>query len=46
MGFPDSFEIPVSDTQAYRQFGNSVIVPAISSVARTVTPHLFQTQMQ
>jgi DNA (cytosine-5)-methyltransferase 1 len=46
MGFPDSFEIPVSDTQAYRQFGNSVIVPAISSVARTVTPHLLQTQMQ
>ncbi|MBQ7557084.1 MAG: DNA (cytosine-5-)-methyltransferase, partial [Lachnospiraceae bacterium] len=24
-GFPDSFEIPVSDTQAYRQFGNSVV---------------------
>jgi DNA (cytosine-5)-methyltransferase 1 len=46
MGFPDSFEIPVSDTQAYRQFGNSVIVPAISSVARTVTPHLHQTKVQ
>jgi hypothetical protein len=28
MGFPDTFKIPVSDTQAYRQFGNSVAVPA------------------
>lgn len=26
MGYPDSFSIPVSDTQAYRQFGNSVAV--------------------
>ena len=33
-GFPDSFEIPVSDTQAYRQFGNSVCVPAVAAVAR------------
>ncbi len=33
MGFPDSFEIPVSDTQAYRQFGNSVVVPLISRIA-------------
>ena len=29
MGFPDNFEIPVSDTQAYKQFGNSVVVPII-----------------
>jgi DNA (cytosine-5)-methyltransferase 1 len=34
MGFPDQFVIPVSDTQAYRQFGNSVVVPAIAAVAR------------
>ena len=33
-GFPDSFVIPVSDTQAYRQFGNSVCVPAVAAVAR------------
>lgn len=32
-GFPDSFIIPVSDTQAYRQFGNSVAVPVIRAVA-------------
>ena len=28
-GFPDNFLIPVSDNQAYRQFGNSVVVPAV-----------------
>jgi DNA (cytosine-5)-methyltransferase 1 len=33
MGFPDLFQIPVSDTQAYRQFGNSVVVPVIRTVA-------------
>jgi DNA (cytosine-5)-methyltransferase 1 len=32
-GFPDIFKIPVSDTQAYRQFGNSVVVPLIENVA-------------
>lgn len=32
-GFPDSFKIPVSDTQAYKQFGNSVVVPLIENVA-------------
>lgn len=32
-GFPDSFEIPVSDVQAYKQFGNSVSVPVIEAIA-------------
>jgi DNA (cytosine-5)-methyltransferase 1 len=32
-GFPDSFKIPVSDTQAYKQFGNSVCVPVINRIA-------------
>jgi DNA (cytosine-5)-methyltransferase 1 len=42
MGFPDSFVIPpsVSDTQAYRQFGNSVIVPAMQEVARLMKPSI------
>ena len=35
-GFPDEFKIPVSDTQAYRQFGNSVVVPLMSDVAGLV----------
>lgn len=37
MGFSDSFQIPVSDTQAYRQFGNSVVVPVISAIAKLMT---------
>ena len=40
MGFPDSFRIPVSDTQAYRQFGNSVVVPAVTAVARLMVASL------
>lgn len=40
MGFKDDFVIPVSDTQAYRQFGNSVVVPVVSEVARAMFPHL------
>ncbi len=37
-GFPDSFHIPVSDTQAYKQFGNSVAVPVIAAVAQAMRP--------
>ena len=33
-GFPEEFIIPVSDTQAYKQFGNSVAVPVIRAVAK------------
>ena len=32
-GFPDSFRIVVSDTQAYKQFGNSVVVPLMTNVS-------------
>ena len=39
-GFPDSFKITVSDTQAYRQFGNSVVVPLMSAVAQLVCSKL------
>lgn len=35
-GFPEDFKIPVSDTQAYKQFGNSVVVPLIENVARLI----------
>ena len=38
MGFPDTFKIPVSDTRAYKQFGNSVIVPVMDAVARAMQP--------
>ncbi len=36
MGFDDNFKIPVSDTQAYRQFGNSVAVPVFTEVAKEI----------
>ena len=40
MGFDDDFVIPVSDTQAYKQFGNSVVVPAMAAVAQLMRPHI------
>ncbi|MBE6453933.1 MAG: DNA (cytosine-5-)-methyltransferase [Alphaproteobacteria bacterium] len=33
-GFPETFIIPVSDTQAYKQFGNSVAVPVVRAIAK------------
>ncbi len=36
MGYPENFKITVSDTQAYRQFGNSVVVPVIERIAHQV----------
>ncbi|MFC0679810.1 DNA (cytosine-5-)-methyltransferase [Lysobacter korlensis] len=40
MGYPDTFRIPVSDTRAYKQFGNSVVVPVIGAVAELIVPLL------
>jgi len=40
MGYDDTFRIPVSDTQAYRQFGNSVAVPVFAAVAHNMRPHI------
>jgi DNA (cytosine-5)-methyltransferase 1 len=46
MGFdPDRntrMEIPVSDTQAYKQFGNAVVVPVVSEIARYMQPHIMR----
>ena len=42
MGFPDNFGIPVSDTQSYRQFGNSVVAPVMAEVARIMKPHVLE----
>jgi len=39
-GFSDDFLIPVSDTQAYKQFGNSVVVPLMTEVAKSVISSL------
>lgn len=39
-GFPDTFKIVVSDTQAYKQFGNSVVVPLMENVAMLIVDKL------
>ncbi len=39
-GFPENFKIPVSDTQAYRQFGNSVVVPLMENIAKLIVTKL------
>lgn len=46
MGFPDSLRIPVSDTRAYKQFGNSVVVPVIGAVARAMQPMILESIRQ
>lgn len=44
MGFDEGrnskFIIPVSDTQAYRQFGNSVVVPVVKEIAKIMQPYI------
>ena len=43
MGYPDEYIIDkVSDVQAYRQFGNSVVVPLITAVAKNIVSTLFK----
>ena len=37
-GFPDTFKITVSDTQAYKQFGNSVPINVIRAIAKNLVP--------
>jgi DNA (cytosine-5)-methyltransferase 1 len=39
-GFPDKFIIKVSDTQAYKQFGNSVAIPAVQAVVGNILKEL------
>jgi DNA (cytosine-5)-methyltransferase 1 len=45
-GFPDSFKIPVSDAQAYKQFGNSVSVPVVHAIAREIIKKLDDVERQ
>lgn len=48
MGFSapgeDTFKIPVSDTQAYKQFGNSVVVPVFQAIAQMMKPRILAAQ--
>jgi DNA (cytosine-5)-methyltransferase 1 len=41
MGYPDTFKIVCSDTRAYKQFGNSVVVPILERIACSVVSTLF-----
>ena len=44
-GFPEEFSILVSDTQAYRQFGNSVSIPVIKAIAKSIYNSLSKVQI-
>ena len=46
MGFPDSYKLVVSDTQAYRQFGNSVVMPVMREAARLMKPFILAEHFQ
>lgn len=41
MGYPESYQIVCSDTRAYKQFGNSVVVPVVKEIAQKIVQTLF-----
>jgi DNA (cytosine-5)-methyltransferase 1 len=46
MGFNEKYVIPVSDSQAYRLFGTSSVVPVIKSIAKSIVPYVISTIQQ
>jgi DNA (cytosine-5)-methyltransferase 1 len=44
-GFPEEFIIPVSNAQAYKQFGNSVCINVIDAVAKQMVAYLKKYQI-
>tara|TARA_Y100001936_G_scaffold7871_1_gene7007 strand:- start:7605 stop:8585 length:981 start_codon:yes stop_codon:yes gene_type:complete len=46
MGFPKSFKIEVSDNQAYRQFGNAVVVPVVKEIAKSIVKTMHQNKVR
>lgn len=46
MGLPDTYRIPVSDTRAYKQFGNCVAVPVIKEAARLMSQFITEDRSQ
>lgn len=46
MGFPKKFKITVSDTRAYKCFGNSVVVPVVERLAKQMVKHKILTKEQ
>ena len=45
MGFPKECQVVVSDTQAYKQLGNAVVVPAIETAGKQVVEHLLSKKL-
>lgn len=45
-GYPDTFKIVVSDTQAYKQFGNSVVVPLVTQVAELIVAEVCKVKQE
>ena len=45
-GYPDEYRIVVSDTQAYKQFGNSVVVPLVAQVANLIKKKLAELEKE
>lgn len=41
-GYPDEYQITVSDTQAYKQFGNSVVVPLVTAIAQQIVEKMYE----
>jgi len=44
MGFPETFNIAVSNTQAYKQFGNSVVVSVVQMISKEISDFLNKKQ--
>jgi DNA (cytosine-5)-methyltransferase 1 len=41
MGYPDTLQIPLSDTQAYKRLGNGIVLPVVERVAENMTEAFF-----
>lgn len=44
-GYPEEFRIPVSNTQAYKQFGNSVAVPVVNAIVNEIVDQFFNKKL-
>ena len=40
MGYPSSFKFPVNESQAMKQLGNSVAVPAVRYTAKQIIKYI------
>jgi DNA (cytosine-5)-methyltransferase 1 len=45
-GYPDEYKITVSDTQAYKEFGNSIVVPLVTAIAKKIVAKVHELQAE